>query len=177
MSFLNGTAEAAAAWASGALGSITQVKIGDIVVSACEGLQVPSELVVTSKTIGTGYAITDAAVKLPIPITLVIAFVDPQITAESLQTALLTGDPEGLTEGWRDKKAALYDMQNNYEIVTTQTHENIYENTIIKLIDPVFDAQNNWDGFFATVEMATIRQQSTEEGGLFDSAAAALGDL
>ena len=177
MSFLGDTASVAAAWAAGALGNIDSVKIGDIVVSACEGLSNPSELVITEKTIGTGYPIADAAVKVVQTVTLNIAFVDPQITAEALQQALMTGDTTGLTEGWRDKKAALKAYQDELGIVTTQTHEDIYENTMVQLIDPVYDALNNWDGFFATVEMKQIKRQPTEEGGLFDSAAEALGEL
>ena len=177
MSFLGNTATVAAAWAAGALGQISQVKIGDIVVSACEGLSNPSELIITRKVIGTGYPISDAAVKGILDITLDICFANPQLSAEALQTAFMSGATAGLTKGWREKKDALYAIQDGLEIVSTQTHDKIYKNTMVQLIDPVYDALNNWDGFFATVVMTQIKRQSTEEGGLFDSPAEALGDL
>ena len=171
-------AAAAAAFAAGALGNIEYVKIGDIIVSACRGLSHPSELEITEKVIGTGYPISDAARKVPLTITLDIVFVDPQISADALVSSIISGDASSLTEGWRDKKAALYALQDGKEIVTTTTHENSYSDTMVQAIDPVYDADNNWDGFFATVTMKQIKRQPTDGGGgLLDSALEALGGL
>ena len=177
MSLLDKTADVAKDLAFALLGEIDQIKIGDIIVSACERIQAPSELRITRKTIGAGYPITDAAVKQPRDISLDIVFVDPQYSLDELKTSLLTGDVSNLIEGWRDRKDALQDYQDNLEIISLQTHENIYENMLVTLIDPVYNADDNWDGFFATVTLSQIKTQAEEEGGLYDSVTDALGEL
>ena len=62
-------------------------------------------------------------------------------------------------------------MQANREIVTLQTHEGSYENMIIRVIDPVFDSVENWDGWVGTVILHQINPISSDDGGgLIDAA-------
>ena len=160
-------ASAAAASVLLAVGNLLleDVKIGDLLVSACTGLSGANELEITRKPIGTGYVITDAAVDVPIEKTLDIVFSNPQFSPEKLAQALLTGEIESYTESWRDKKDKLYEMQKNRDIVTLQTHENSYENMLIRVIDPVFDNVENWDGWLGTVILSQIIPIAADSGG------------
>jgi hypothetical protein len=170
--------DATNALVGGLLGTIQQVKIGDILVSACTGLSNPREVTITEKPLAAGYPITDAIVPVPQEITLDIIFANPQYSAEAIASALLTGNASSLTESWRDKRDKLYAYQDNKEIIEAQTHENNYTDMVVKLIDPVFDPENNWDGFFATVVLHQITQQTSTGGsGVIDSVLEAVGDL
>lgn len=147
------------------------VKIGDLVVSACTGLSGANEILITEKPIGAGYPITDAAVDVPLEKSLDIVFSNPQYSAEAIAAALISGEADSLTESWRDKKDKLYEMQATREIVTLQTHEGSYENMLIRVIDPVFDAVENWDGWMGTVVLHQINPISADGGGgLLDAA-------
>ena len=153
---------------------LEDVKIGEILVSSCTGLSGSTELSITEKPIGAGYAITDAAVDVPIEKTLDICFAPPQYSAEAIAAALLTGEIDSLTESWQDKKNALYALQSSREIVTLQTHEGSYPNMLVRLIDPAFDNIKNWDAFFCTVVMHQITPLEDEGGGgLLDAASEA----
>jgi hypothetical protein len=170
-------AAAAAALAASTL-TLEHVKIGDLLVSACTGLSGSNELLITDKPIGEGYNIADAAVDVQLEKTLNIVFANPQYSAEEISAALLSGEADSLTESWRDKKDALYELQSTREIVTLQTHEGSYENMLIRVIDPIFDNVNNWDGWIGTVTLTQISPLTSEGGGgLIDSAQEAAGEL
>ncbi len=157
---------------------LEHIKIGDIIVSACTGLSGSSELLITEKRIGAGYAITDAAVKVPTEKTIDICFAPPQYSAEAVAAALITGEVDSLTESWQDKRDALHDLQSNRELITLQTHENSYNNMIIRVIDPLFDSVENWNAFFATVTLRQINPVSSDGGGgIVDSELADAGAL
>lgn len=170
-------AAASAALAAGTL-QLEYVKIGDLVVSACTGLSGANEVTITEKPIGAGYPITDAAVDVPLEKSLDIVFANPQYSAEAIAAALLSGEADSLTESWRDKKDILYEIQSTREIVTLQTHEGSYENMLIRVIDPVFDNVENWDGWFGTVILHQITQIDSEGGGgILDGALSDEGPL
>ena len=170
MTLPQGAAAAVAALSSGLLGSMKIVKIGDLVVSGLTGLSGASQLNITNKPTGAGYSMTDAAVFEPLELTLDIVFANPQYSAEAIAAALLNGEADSLTEGWQQKKDELYAMQYEREIVVVQTQENIYPNMLIKIIDPVYDADNNWDGFMASVTVHQINPVVSDGGGgLLDS--------
>jgi hypothetical protein len=171
------TAAAAAALAAN-ITTLRDVKIGNLVVSACTGLSGPSELLVTEKPIGTGYPISDAAVSVPLEKTVDIIFTTPQYSAEQLAAAIQSGSAASITGTWVDDKNELYDLQTTREIVKLQTHEGSYPNMIISLIVPVFDNIENWDGWIGAVTLKQINYASTEpEGGLVDATISNKGNL
>lgn len=168
-------ADAAASIRNGELGPFSDVKIGKLVVSALIGMSAPTELLVTNKPIQKGYAITDAAVEWPRDVVLEICLANPDYSAEAGISAALTGSVASFTETWRDKKTKLYALKSTREIVDVQTHEDIFKNLIVRMIEPIYDS---YDAFFATVILQPVRyDDATTEGGIKDSAEESKGNL
>jgi hypothetical protein len=154
----------------GILGVLETVRIGEITLSALEGLSGSDTLIPTRKPIAANYDMTDAAVKEPTERALTILLADPEYSAESGLTALLTGDLAGLTESWRDKRDLLYQYQKFRTLVDYQTHENVYPPSLVVDISPIWDVSENQDAFMAVVTMFEIVTNIEEKGtGLNDS--------
>ncbi len=178
MGFPAAIATAAAAAAKAILGLVDVVKIGDLPVSALTSLSNPSELRVTRKPIGSGYAITDAAVDVPREITMGVCLADPQFTPDEIAAALLSGTLSSLTESHRDKRAALEQKKEDRELFALQTHEGVYFNMLIQSIDPIWDVDSNWDAFFASVTMVQISiSDILDAGGILDQIEQSMGGL
>ncbi len=152
--------------------------IGDIMVSALIGLSNPKDLMVTRKPVEEGYAITDAAVDVPRDITLTVVFANPEYSVDAALGAALSGNIAGFNDTWRDKRDQLYQLQEDREIITVQTHENLYENMIVSSISPIWDNEDNSDAWFADIAFQEITTVSTEAvGGLLDKAKEVVGGL
>jgi len=174
----NNIADAVASIRDGEFGLIEQIYIGDLLVSALTGLSGSDEMIVTEKPIEEGYAATDAAVRLPTVRSLDICLANPDYSIETGVTAALTGDVSSLTDTWRDKRDTLWQMFEDKEIIEVQTHEDNYPSMIIQSITPWYDADENWDAYFATVVVRELIETSTgSEGGLLDKAKDAVGEL
>lgn len=163
---------------NGTMDNVEDVKIGDIIISALNGVSCPSSLSVTRKPIAAGYAISDAAVDIPLEITLEICIADPQMTADELLAAAISGDLS-LSEKWQDKSAHLAQTMDNREIVTVQTHDSVYDNMLISAIDPAYDVDSNYDCWFGTVNLTQIITSSVGVGntGIADSVLESVGGL
>ena len=178
MGFPTNAADAVSAIKNGVLGLLEEIKIGDLVVSALTGLEAPSRVTITDKPIESGMAITEAIVRVPQTIVMDILLANPQYSVENVASSLLSGNPSNLAETWRDKKAQLYQYQKDYEIISAQTHEGVYDSVVIEEINPWYDVDENYDAFFATVTLRELPvNEAASSGGLLDSAKEALGGL
>ena len=177
MGFPNNIADAASAIQDGSFGFLDTIEIGDLLVSVLTGLNAPKEYTITRKPIEDGYSITDAAVEEPTELVMTICLTNPEYSIEAGLSAALTGNAGSLLETWRDKRDKLYEIQSNRELVTVQTHDNTYDNMLIRLIDPIYDVDENSEAFFATVYLSEIRKVGTLLGGLIDAAEELVGGL
>jgi hypothetical protein len=176
----NNAAQAISAIKDGVLGLITLAKIGDITLGALTSLENPSFLRITKKKVENGSNVNDMAVDDDPPLTLGVLLTNPQFSAEAGATAIVTGDPGIFTDTWRDKREALYQYKDDREIITVQTHENVYTSRIIQSIDPVWSIEENFDAFFATVSFEkyqTFETLTGGAGGLIDAAKESVGGL
>ena len=163
--------DAAAAIKDGSLGLIDEVSIGDLVVSALQGLRGGDEKEITERPVEAGFSVIEAAVERPTVRVLDIVLTNPDFSVEAGITAALNGSIEQFTETWRDKKEKLYTMYNGSELVTVTTHENVYPGMLIQRIEPWYDVDENWDCFIATVTFQQFDERQTES---IDSLAGAL---
>lgn len=162
----------------GELGLIEVVKIGDLVVDCLTGLTAPNRKNVTRKPIDAGFAVTDAAVDVPDDVVLNIILTNPDYSLDTGTQAALTGSIDSLNETWRDKKNELYQIFNDREIVTIQTHENTHDSMLIESIEPLYDVDENWDAFVATVTAIQITKATAQTTtGKVNAAQADFGEL
>ncbi|MCP4604484.1 MAG: hypothetical protein GY847_28840 [Proteobacteria bacterium] len=168
--------DAASALADGSLGVIEIIKIGDLTVSALQGLSGGDEMRITDKPVQSGFAVSDAAVRMPVERTLDIVLANPDLAIGSVTSAVLSGDPGSLGETFRDKRDELYAYFEEKEILTYQTHESVYESAMIQSITPYFDVDENWECWIGAVHFKEIKQLVVAgAGGLFDQAKEAVG--
>ena len=163
--------DAAASIKDGTLGPITEVSIGDLVVSALQGLSGDDVMEITERPVEAGFNVIEAAVELPLERTLEVVLANPDFSVEAGVTAALNGSVSQFTETWRDKKQKLYDMRKGRQIVTVTTHENVYNNMLIQRISPWFDVDENYECFIASV---TVRQLDTRQTGAAEGLEGAL---
>lgn len=177
VSIPNNIADTAAAIKNGDIGLIPVVKIGDITVTALTGLSAPHSVEITRKPVQAGYDITDAAIKQPNELTLNIVLANPEFSVSAGIDAALTGNFSGFTETWRDKRDRLKQLLDIHELVTVQTHEDTYNNMLVRMIDPIFDVDNNADAYVATVYCTEIQFGDEETGGVIDQPLQSVGGL
>jgi hypothetical protein len=172
-------ADAAAAIRDNVLGVIENILIGELLVDALTGLDNPESIIVTKKPVEQGFEVTEAAVDAYEPMTLDIALTNPTLSAANGLNAIVTGDPASLVATWRDKRDELYQMMRDREIIDVQTHENLYQSWLITNITPIWDVEENYDAFFATVtfEKYDTKGSTDDSGGILDSALEAVGGL
>jgi hypothetical protein len=173
----NNLSDAAAAVKDGSIGIIEIAQIGDVIIGALRSVSAPSRLRVTRKPVEAGYVMSDAAVEEPDDLYLQICLTNPDFSAEGLLSAAITGNPGALTATWREKKDTLYQYKSDRQLVTARTHEGSYKNRIVAEIDPIYEADENYDCFFANVIMADIRQKAGLLEGITDQAKKSVGGL
>jgi hypothetical protein len=164
-------AQAVAQIRDGTLGVIQVIKIGDTVVSQLTGLQGSRELDITSRPVSAGYDVVETARRIPTEIVLDIWLADPDFSAEAGITAALSGSVSSFTETRRDKLQQIEGMQDNLEVVSVTTHEGVYPACLIKSIDPIYDADDNWDCWVGRV---TLKQLDIRQLGSVSSVDTAL---
>lgn len=173
-----GLADVATQVAEGALGLVDAIMIGNVAVSALEGLSAPDTSFVTRKPVQAGYIMTDAQTHDPRTMVLTVLLADPEISAEAGLTAALTGDLAGLTNTWRDGRDQIRLYKANSEIISVQTQDESLESALIQDIDPLYDVGQNGDAWIANVTVTEIIQVGvTEHDGLFDAALSDVGLL
>jgi hypothetical protein len=178
MGFPSGVADATKSIVKSALGVVEQVTIGDVLVNALTSLQNDRSLRVTRKPVAAGYSMTDAAVDDPRELVLGICLADPTISIDQITSAMVTGNVSSLGETHRDKRRQLEQLMDDREIIEAQTHEDLYQNMIIEFIGPLWDVDENWDAFFATVRLVQITTaDQAEEAGLLDQELEGAGGL
>ena len=177
MPFPSNLADAAAAVADGTIGVIDTVTIGSVIVGALRSVQAPERLRVTRKAVQVGYDINDAAVTESKELYLEVCLTNPDFSAEGMLGAVATGNPGDYLTTWRDKRDMLYQMKNDKELVTVQTHARLHKKMLVDEIDPAYDADENFECFFATVHLTEIRQKLTILEGLVDQAEQGVGGL
>lgn len=175
---LAGLADLAADVAAGVVGLVDAVTIGDVTVSALEGLSAPDTSFVTRKPVQAGYIMTDAQTHDPKTMTLTVLMADPELSAEVGLTAVLTGDLAGLTDTWRDKRDAIKLLKADSEIIDVQTHDEALPGCLIVEIDPIYDVDENADAWIANITVQQIVQVGVVAAdGLLDSALSDIGIL
>jgi hypothetical protein len=162
----------------GEVGLIETVKIGTLVVDCLTGLNAPRRKNVTRKPIDAGFAVTDAAADEPDDLVLNIVLTNPDYSIDAGVTAALSGNIDQLNETWRDKRNQLYQIFDDIEINTIQTHDRTHPNMVIDSIDPVYDSEENWDAFVATVTAVQITKVTAQTTtGKVNAAQADFGEL
>lgn len=152
-------------------------KIGDLLVSALVGLSAPSELNVTRKPIEAGYEVADAAIEVPQELVMDVVLSNPDLSPTAAITAAISGAFGGFFLTWRDKRDYLYEVQESRQLLEVITHEGWYTNMLLQSIDPIFDVDENWDCFIATLRLIEVKTIATGIAGLIDSALATKGKL
>jgi hypothetical protein len=152
-----------------------EVKIGDVVVSALTGARITQRKEVTRRPVQAGYSVDVGVIDTPTEIEMDIVLANPDYSPEGLVTAALTGSPEQLTETWTEKRDALYATMESKEIIDVTTHDQGFSSFVIESIDPVYDANEDWEGWIGTVRLVSFGNQGGDaEVSLADAATAAL---
>lgn len=146
----------------GTLGVIEIVKIGDVVVSALTGLQWPMEREVTRRPVQAGFTVAMGANIIPSDIVMDVVLANPNFAPEALVTAALTGDLAGFTATWREKKSQIETYFEKGEIISGSTHVKKFENYLISRIEPIYDNEENWDCWIATITLTPFDNQQSE---------------
>lgn len=166
---------------NGQIGVIGAIKIGDCVVSALTGLSGADSVTITERKVRSGFAVVEGVDDDPKDRVFTILLADPEISIEAGLSAALTGSLAGMTETWRDKRETLYSHFRNHDIVTAISHVESLPNMIIRVIDPIYDSEENWDAFVARVELHEWSQGTAEAAsgveGAITAAASAVGAL
>lgn len=162
MSIPTNIVDAAAQIRDGTIGVIDLITIGDLQVSALTGLQVPREKDVTRRRVQAGFEVINGMLDVSTDIIMDIVLGNPDFSPEAGVTAALTGSFAGFTETWRDKRDTLYAMFDDNEIINVTTHEGSYPSYVISRINPVFDNEENWDCYIATVTLTPFNNQQLQ---------------
>ena len=152
-------------------------KIGDMMVGSLTGLSAPSELDVTRKPVMGDYDVSDAAIDMPQDLVMDICLGNPNLSATAAAQAALSGTVTTYLDPWWQKRDYLYKVQADRELLDVITHEGWYTSMLLRLIDPYFDVDENYDAFFATLIFSEVKVVATGVAGLIDSALATKGKL
>lgn len=147
----------------GELGVFDQILIGDLVVSALFGLDAPETLSLTNRKIQSGADLATMAVQDRAVITMDICLANPEISLDGALTAAVTGNIGLLTETWRDKRDELRQIMSERQVVSVQTHDDLYESFLITGLYPIFDVEENWDAFIVSVVLEKVRIWGDED--------------
>lgn len=147
--------DAVMAGRDGALGNQT-AKIGDLVLDAVTGLRVTFRKEVTRKPVQAGFSVDVGVADVPLEVEIDIALANPQYSPENLVGAALTGDIASLTKTWREKRDELYAMFNEKQIVDLTTHDASYSPMVISEIAPLYDADEDLEGWQGTVMLVSF---------------------
>ena len=139
--------------------AITQILIGDILVTELTGLRVTRRKEVNRRPVQSGFSVDIGVLDTPTEIEMDILLANPRYSAEDMITAALTGNFSGITETSDELRDALYAMMEAKEIVDIQTHDALYSSFVISQIDPYYDADENWNGFLAHVTFQSFGSQ------------------
>jgi hypothetical protein len=150
-------ADAIAAARDGEFGFNDTVKIGDLIVDALSSLSAPESLDITQKAFQDGSRKTDVAVENNLPLSMAIVLANPEYSVTELALAKVNGTLSQFNKTWREKKKELYQMKDDREIIEVQTHDELYTNVMIRSIDPLYDAESNFDAFICTVELERVK--------------------
>ena len=138
-----------------------EVKIGPVVVSALTGLRTTRRKEVTRRPVQAGYSVSMGVIDVPDEIEMEIVLANPDYSPEGMVTSALTGSAESLTQTWREKRDALNSIFDSKEIVDLTTHEVGYPAIyIVESIDPVYDSDEDWEGWIGTVRLVQFGSQS-----------------
>lgn len=158
MSIPTNIADAAAAIRDGSIGA-QDVMIGELVVSALTGVRISERKEVTRRPVQAGYSVDMGVIDVPVEIEMDIVLANPDYSAEGLVTAALTGSPEQLTETWTEKRDTLYALMRNKEIIDVTTHDQGFSGFVIESIDPMYDAEEDWEGWIGSVRLVAFSNQ------------------
>lgn len=151
-------ADAVASIRDGSIGA-QQVMIGDLIVSALTGVRIVHRKEVTRRPVQAGYSVDVGVIDVPVEIEMDIVLANPNYSPEGFVTAGLTGNLELLTQTWTEKRDLLYTIQENKEIVAVTTHDMGFPKFVIESIEPVYDAEEDWEGWIGTVRLVSFGNQ------------------
>jgi hypothetical protein len=181
MSIPTNIADVASQIADGTIGVIGTIKIGDLTVSALTGLQAPVEKDVTRRPVQAGFDVLVGMIDTPTDLIMDVVLLDPDFSAEAGVTAALSGEWAGFTESWRDKRDLLYSLFDGREVVTATTHDRVYPARVIRRINPLYDSDQNWNGWVGQVTLTPFdnRQQGSADdvAGAMTSGLQSVGGL
>jgi len=153
-------ADAIAGMRDGTIG-VQQIMIGDVIVSALGELRMPVRKDITRRPVQAGYSVSKGIIDTPDEIEMDIVLANPDYSPEGLVGAAINGDVESLTETWVEKKDQIYSDFNEKKIISFTTHEQgfppIYA---IEMIDPKYNAEEDWEGWIGTVRLVKFGIQS-----------------
>lgn len=172
-------ADAAKSVAGAILGPMDVAMIGELTVDVLVDVTGGDSQVITERRLESGYTIADAVIPVPKERSVEIWLTDPEYSADALIGAALSGDPGSLTESWQDKRSQLYAYKDGKEVIALQTHEELIDNMVITDIEPLYDAEENYEGFHCVVTLRQIITAETTEAadGLFDGDLSDIGSL
>lgn len=168
--------DAASAIKNGDLGLLTEVKIGELVVSALVGISGSDVTDIVQRPVEAGFSNTDSAIDKPRERLLEVVLTNPDFSVESGVQAALTGSVSQFTETWRDKKEKLYAIKKQKLIIDVVTHDEIFPSMMIAEITPHYDVEENWEAFVATVRLQEYQVEQTDES-LLDEALGGLSEI
>lgn len=167
--------DAASSIKDGTLGVIETIQIGDVIVSALTGLQNEMIREVTRRPVQAGFEVMMGANVVPSDIVMDVVLANPNLAPEAVVTAALTGGMSGFTSTWREKKAQLEQYFTDGEILDGSTHIAPFTSHLISRITPVYDNEENWDCWIATIILTPFNNQQVEsDTGVLGAATAAL---
>ena len=145
------------AFRDGELGFNDEVKIGDLIVDALTSLSVPEGIEITTRPFQDGSRKTDVAITGNLPMSMDIVLTNPVYSAEELALAAINGTLEQFNKTWREKKKELYQLKDDREVIEVQTHDELYKDVMIKSIEPLYNAESNFDAFICSIEFERVR--------------------
>ena len=169
MSIPTNIADAASAIKDGTIGE-QDVMIGEIMVSALTAVRITEHKEVTRRPVQAGYSVPMGVIDVPIELEMEIVLANPDSSAEGLIGAALTGSPEQLTETWKEKFDAIKALFDAKEVIDVTTHDRGFSGYIIEAIEPVYDAEEDWEGWVGTIRFVYWGSQGGETTSALDAA-------
>lgn len=144
-------------------GVFDTVSIDDLVVDCLVSLEAPSSLDIVEKRFQDGLSKVDVAVEEINNLTMEIVFTNPELSLDNVAEAYAKDDFGKFNDSFVDKKKRLYEIFNNREIISTQTHDEIYPDGMIQSIEPLYDSEENEEAFICMVVIKRMRIFGKEE--------------
>lgn len=138
---------------------VQQAKIGDLLIDVLRGLRVTHRKEVTRRPVQRGFSVDVGVNDTPVEVEMDIAFCNPDFSPEGMLEAAISGSVEVITKTYREKVDELFAAFNEKRIVDATTHDATYYPLVIEEISPLYDNEEDLEGWVGTVRLVSFNNQ------------------